>query len=107
MNGLKRLFEHPPFSPAVQIAQTINALINGRANNTGSFTLTANAASTAVTDVGYQTQQKILFTPTTANAAAEIGAGTMYVSAKGQGSFTITHANNSQTDRTFDYIRQG
>ena len=30
-----------------------------------------------------------------------------YVSAKAQGSFTVTHANNSQTDRTFDYHALG
>jgi hypothetical protein len=46
----------------------------------------------------------IVFTPTTANAAAEQGGGTMYLSARAKQSFTITHANNSQTDRTFIYI---
>jgi hypothetical protein len=42
--------------------------------------------------------------PTTANAAAEIGAGTAYISARTKRSFTITHANNSQSDRTFGYV---
>jgi hypothetical protein len=41
--------------------------------------------------------------PTTANAAAEIGNGTIYVSSRGKQTATITHANNSQTDRTFAY----
>ena len=44
---------------------------------------------------------------TTANAAAEVGAGGMYVSAQGDGSFTVTHANNAQADRTFDYTVTG
>ena len=39
----------------------------------------------------------------TANAAAEVGAGTIYVSAKAQGSFTVTHANSATADRTFAY----
>jgi hypothetical protein len=46
----------------------------------------------------------IVFTPTTANAAAEQGGGTMYLSARAKQGFTLTHANNSQTDRTFLYI---
>jgi len=28
----------------------------------------------------------------------------MYVSSKGDQAFTITHANNAQTDRTFGYV---
>ena len=41
--------------------------------------------------------------PTTANASAEQGAGTMFVGPRAKQSFTITHANNAQTDRTFAY----
>jgi hypothetical protein len=40
----------------------------------------------------------------TANAAAEVGAGTIYISAVSHRSFTITHANNAQTDRTFGFV---
>jgi hypothetical protein len=43
----------------------------------------------------------------TANAAAEVGNGTIYVSAVTNGSFTLTHANNSQVDRTFRYAISG
>jgi hypothetical protein len=43
-----------------------------------------------------------LFMPTTANAAAELA--TMFVSSRGKQTFTITHANNGQTDRTFKYV---
>jgi hypothetical protein len=109
MSGIKRLFERGPFTELLwsQALQTINSLINGRANNIGSFTLTANATSTAVTDIGFESQQIIVWMPTTANAAAEIAAGGMYVSARANGTFTVTHANNAQTDRTFSYIRQG
>jgi hypothetical protein len=45
--------------------------------------------------------------PTTANAAAELGNGTLHVSARAKGSFTLTHANNAQPDRSFDYAMIG
>jgi hypothetical protein len=45
--------------------------------------------------------------PRTAHAAAELAAGGCYVSAVGSGSFTLTHANNAQTDRTFSYVCLG
>jgi hypothetical protein len=47
----------------------------------------------------------ILLSPTTANAAAALA--TTYVSAVTQGSFTLTHANNAQTDKTFGYVALG
>lgn len=87
-----------------QIAFAVNLLTDGKFNSTGSVTLTASAASTAVTDYRAGPDSVILFTPTTANAAAEQGGGTMYLSARAKQGFTITHANNSQTDRTFLYI---
>ena len=87
-----------------QTAQAVNLLIDGKFNSTGTVTLTASAASTAVTDYRAGPDSVIVFTPTTANAAAEQGGGTMYLSASAKQGFTLTHANNSQTDRTFLYI---
>jgi len=87
-----------------QTAQAVNLLIDGKFNSTGTVTLTASADSTAVTDYRAGPDSVIVFTPTTANAAAEQGGGTMYLSARAKQGFTITHANNSQTDRTFLYI---
>lgn len=87
-----------------QTAQAVNLLIDGKFNAIGSVTLTASAASTAVTDYRAGPDSVIVFTPTTANAAAEQGGGTMYLSARAKQGFTLTHANNSQTDRTFLYI---
>ena len=88
-------------------ALAINELTQGRSNATGSVTLTENAATTAVTNDNFAPGSTVYFTQTTANAAAEIGAGTMYVSARAKGTFTITHANNAQTDRTFLYAILG
>ena len=52
------------------------------------------------------TAQVFLF-PKTAHAAAELAAGGCYVSAVAAGTFTLTHANNAQTDRTFAYVCLG
>jgi len=87
-----------------EVANVVNNILGGKLNCTGSVTLTASAASTAVTDQRAGYESVILFMPTTANAAAEQAAGGMYVSTRGKQTFTITHANNAQTDRTFDYI---
>jgi len=90
-----------------QMRLAVNGLLRGRANVAGTFTLTASAGSTVVTDPEFAHDMVPLWIPTTANAAAEIGAGTMYLSARGAESFTVAHANNAQVDRTFLYIRFG
>ena len=87
-----------------QTAQAVNLLIDGKFNSTGSVTLAASATTTAVTDYRAGPDSVIVFTPMTANGAAAYAAGTMFVSARANQSFTITHANNSQTDRTFTYV---
>jgi hypothetical protein len=78
--------------------------MNGKINATGTVTLTASAATTSVSEERAGTGSVILFMPTTANAAAEQAAGGMYVSSRTKQAFTITHANNAQTDRSFGYI---
>lgn len=67
------------------------------------ITLTANAGTTALSDIRLSNQSVLTFDPKTANAAAELAAGTLYVltANRGNASWTITHANNAQTDRTF------
>lgn len=84
-----------------QIAVVVNGLLQGKQNNVTTLTLTANAASTVVTDPRAGAGSHISLTPTTANASAEIGAGTIYVSSRGKQTYTVTHANNAQTDRVF------
>ena len=87
------------------LSQAINSLIGGKSDNVGTFTLAAGAASTTVTDNRFESNQVPLWMPTTANAAT--ATANVYVSARAKGSFTLTHANNAQTDRTFLYIRVG
>ena len=90
-----------------EIASVVNLLVDGKNNATGSFTLTTSATSTTVSDLRAGTNSVISYMPTTANASAEIGAGTIYISARADSSFTVTHANNSQSDRTFIYAIVG
>jgi|TARA_R110002020_G_scaffold12903_1_gene46855 hypothetical protein len=85
------------------VAQAVNLLIDGKTNGRGSFTLTASSATSVISDFRVGEDSIISMTPITSNAAAEVGAGTMFVSARADSSFTITHANNSQSDRTFIY----
>jgi hypothetical protein len=90
---------------AYVLARAVNALIQGRASNVGSCTLTAGSASTVVTNNLFQSAMVPVFVPTTANAAGALA--TTYVSARANGSFTLTHANNAEVDRTFLYLFWG
>lgn len=87
------------------LAETINKVLKGRANNSGTFTLTDGATSTVVIDPAFESSMVPVFVPTTAHAATAIA--TTYVSARTTGSFTLTHANTADTDKTFLYIRWG
>lgn len=90
---------------ARDVFEVVNSLRDGKVNSTGSVTLTASSATTTVSDLRAGQDSVILFMPTTANAAAAVGG--LYVSARGKQSFTLTHANNAQTDRTFAYVVLG
>ncbi len=86
-----------------KIVLAIQQLAAGRSNATGTVTLTAGSATTVVADNNCAAGSTPLLTPLTASAAAEVGNGTLYVSAVANGSFTITHANAATTGRTFLY----
>lgn len=90
-----------------KIVLAIQQLAAGRSNAVGSVTLTVSAATTTVTDNNCAVGSVPILVPTTANAAAEIGNGTMYISAVANKSFTITHANSATTGRTFLYALHG
>ena len=89
------------------IAVWIQEANQGHLSNTGLVTLTANVASTIVTDARAGANSVILFMPQTANASTEIGNGTIYVATQGKQTFTITHANAASVDRTFRYAILG
>lgn len=78
------------------------AISQGRLNATGSVTLAVAATTTVVHDRRCGPNSVILLMPTTANAAAE----SPYILPE-KFKFTITHINNSQADRTFQYVILG
>lgn len=96
-----------------RINQAIIQLSQGRMNCKGTVTLAAGATSTVVTRttagcqaaVNVGADCAILLIPRTANAAAV--AASVYVSSVGQETFTITHPNNANTDKTYDWIAIG
>lgn len=87
-----------------KIARALNGALQGKLNSTKAFTLTANAASSTVTDARLTANSFIGFMPTTANASAEIGAGTIYIGTRNNGTAIVTHANNAQSDRTYQLL---
>jgi hypothetical protein len=90
-----------------KVILSLQQLAAGRSNATGTVTLTVSAASTVVIDKNCAAASVPILVPTTANAAAEVGNGTMYISAVANSSFTITHANSGTTGRTFIYALVG
>ena len=86
-------------------AYAVRQLAQGRSNATGTATLVAGAASTVVSFVNCANTSVPVLVPTTANAATALA--TTYITAVANGSFTITHANNAQVDRTFLFVCLG
>lgn len=84
-----------------RIVQAAREAIEGRHHAFGEVILTPSAALTVVTHPNCGLDSVVLLSPRTANAAAAIP--TTWISAVDRGSFTISHANNAQVDRTFDY----
>ncbi len=87
------------------IADALNRAIRGNLDAVGTFTLAAGVTTTTVTDNLFYFDQVVVWSPTTANAAAALAG--LYISARANGSFTLTHANTGTTDRTFFYVRLG
>lgn len=84
-----------------ELALVVQNILQGKTNNVGSLTLTANAAATTLSDKRIGANSSILLMATTANAAGALA--TTYFTAFGDGTCTVNHANNAQTDRTFRY----
>ena len=100
----------PPFTSFTSITVWLRSFWDafsvtrrGKLDCVTTLTLTANAATTTFNYIRLSPQSVVTFDPKTANAAAELAAGTMYVLTANRGNkvWTITNANNAQTDRTF------
>jgi len=85
------------------VAAIVNNCVDGKMNVTGEVTLTNSTTTTVVTDTRVGADSFIAFMPTSADAAAELAAGTMFVSSRGKQTFTITHANDT-TSRSFVFV---
>jgi hypothetical protein len=83
------------------ISSSLNNTIDGKVNSTGDITLTASATTTTLTDARIGLNSKIFFMPTTANAST--ANANLYVSARADGSATLTHVSSANTDQTFGY----
>lgn len=83
-----------------QLAEGVNRVNQGHLNACLFVTLSANEPTTTVVDSRISKQTCASFMPQTADAAAEIAGGAMYVACT-NGLLTISHANNAKADRTF------
>lgn len=86
-----------------RIVDAVIQLVLGRHSAGGTCTLTAGQTTTTVLhpNCSKDSYVDVFGGAKTANAAAAVA--TSYISQVFQGGFTITHANNGQTDRTFLY----
>lgn len=92
-----------------KMIRSLHELGAGRSNAVGTVTLATGAASTVVTTfTGICAPGSVpILIPTTANAATEFGAGSLYISSVGINTFTIAHVNSATTLRTFLYVIVG
>ncbi len=103
------------FQWSIHAARAINSAMRGKINamyevgGSRTFTLTANAATTTISDERIHVDCALLFVPLTANAAAELYGATMYVLTANYdvGQAVITHANNAQADRSLRVVILG
>lgn len=87
-----------------KLAEAIDLLMEGKNRATGEVTLTANQATTTLNDRRIGPTSVIKFMATSANAKSE---GEPWVSGRDDGTCTLNHTNNAQTDRSYDYAIQG
>jgi hypothetical protein len=90
-----------------KVSEVVNAVMNGKTNAAGTVTLTANAATTTITDARIGANTSVKLTPTTANAATAVATTYQTFPNAATGAIVINHANNAQTDKTFAYVLLG
>ncbi len=87
------------------LSQLLIEMLKGRDNSVGTFTLTANATETTVTDNLFSSDMVPIWMPTTATAATAMT--NVRVTTRSNGSFVLTHSNTADVDKTFLYSRRG
>jgi hypothetical protein len=94
----------PAYYPDVEehrrlLANSLNNVIEGKINSTGSITLENSVTTTDLEDDRIGIDSVILLMPTTSDAAAE----NIYFSAQDKGVVTLNHTSNT-TSRIFKYV---
>lgn len=92
-----------------KVSEVVNRSLSGKLNAVTEVTLDSSAGSTTLSDPRLTINSFVAFDPLTENAATELAAGTLYVASAGRrnGEFTLTHANSSQTDRSYKILIVG
>ena len=94
----------PAYYPDVEehrrlLANSLNNVIEGKINSTGSITLEDSVTTTDLEDDRIGIDSVILLMPTTSDAAAE----NIHFSAQDKGTVTLNHTSNT-TSRIFKYV---
>lgn len=94
----------PAYYPDVEehrrlLANSLNNVIEGKINSTGSVTLTNSSATTTLSDDRIGIDSVILIMPTTSAASTE----NIYFSSQDKGTVTLNHTSDTTT-RTFKYV---
>jgi len=74
-------------------------LRQGKIESVIEFQLAPSTATTALNYLGLSPQSVVIFDPKTADAAAELAAGTMYIltADRGNDMWTVTHSNSASS----------
>ncbi len=88
------------------IVAAIRRILLGKQNNVLDVTLDANQTSTSVTDARIGVHSVAICVPTTANASG-IAVPYRDFSSPVNGSMSLIHANDADTDKTFKVILIG
>ena len=104
---MPRMYRTLPYQggDARLVSEVVNNAMNGKTNNSGTFTLATSVTETTVSNERAGFDSVIVLSPRTENAATE--SDHTYIKTKAKGSFIIGHRNTSHTDVTYDYIIVG
>ena len=92
---------------ATGLINIIKLILQGRLNVLKSVTLTANAASTTVSDNRIGPDTVAILVPITTNAAAAFATTNQTHPNTTVGALVLNHANDAQTDKTFIAVFMG
>lgn len=90
-----------------RLSDCVNEVLHGGQNNVLDVTLTANAATTTVTDNRIGGSSRPTLQAMSASAATEAASGNLYVAAPTQFNVVIHHTNSAVTDRNFSMMLGG